>query len=218
MPGPIAVISTFRSACRGHRGPRTLVQTPLLALLLALGLLAPRLPVPGIAPLGAVPAGAQSAPAAGMGEATGTDATVVILVRHAERAEDGTSDPPISETGEARARLLAEMLRDVELTHVHTTDYLRTRATGEPTAQEHGLEMTLYDPGDLRAFAHRLRMTPGRHLVLGHSNTTPELVEALGGDAHGDIEEMEYDRLYLVTLTPEGADTLLLRFGSGLGR
>lgn len=143
--------------------------------------------------------------------------TVVFLVRHAERAEDGTSDPPISEVGRDRARLLAQMLRDVHLTHVHTTDFRRTRATGGPTAEAAGLKMTLYDPDDLDGFADRLRATPGRHLVLGHSNTTPQLVEALGGDPQGDIDELEYDRLYVMTFTAGEASTVLIRFGTDLG-
>ena len=160
--------------------------------------------------------------ASGSGHGSGepsarTQPTVVMLVRHAERAEDGTSDPPISEVGQERARLLARMLRDVDLTHVHTTDYIRTRATGHPTAEEQGLEMMLYDSDDLPALADRLRTTPGRHLVLGHSDTTPALVEALGGDPHGQIDETEYDRLYLVTVDADGASTVLLRFGSDLG-
>jgi 2,3-bisphosphoglycerate-dependent phosphoglycerate mutase len=142
-----------------------------------------------------------------------TDATVVYLVRHAEREEDGTRDPPLSEAGLARADLLAEMLRDARITRIHTTDYKRTRSTGAPTAHEAGLEMAVYDPSDLDAFAAELRGMPGRHLVLGHSNTTPDLVEALGGDATSPIEEMEYDRLYIVTLTPGGAMTVLMRFG-----
>lgn len=141
------------------------------------------------------------------------DPTVVYLVRHAERAEDGTGDPVISLPGWDRARLLAEMLRDAGLTHIHTTDFRRTRQTGGPTAEETGLSMSVYDPRDLDGFARRLRATPGRHLVLGHSNTTPGLVEALGGDPSGSIAELEYDRLYIVTLTRDGASTVLVRFG-----
>ena len=142
-----------------------------------------------------------------------TDATVVYLVRHAERHEDGTSDPPLSEIGWHRAALLAETLRDAGLTHIHTTDFKRTRATGRPTADRTGLDMATYDPRDLAGFAQRLRSTPGRHLVLGHSNTTPELVAALGGEAGTPIAEMEYDRLYIVTVTEAGVSTTLVRFG-----
>ena len=143
-----------------------------------------------------------------------SDATVVYLVRHAERAEDGTSDPVISLPGWDRSRLLAEMLADAGLTNIHTTDLRRTRATGRPTAEAQGLDMDLYDPRDLSAFADRLRGMPGRHLVLGHSNTTPQLVSLLGGEPGDPIEELEYDRLYIVTLSDEGASTVLIRFGS----
>ena len=73
--------------------------------------------------------------------------------------------------------------------------------------------MESYDPRDLPGFAAQLRRSPGRHLVLGHSNTTPSLVEALGGDAHGPIDEFEYDRLYIVVITGDEVSTVLLRFG-----
>ena len=138
---------------------------------------------------------------------------VVYVVRHAERAEDGTSDPPISEAGWERSRLLAEMLKDAGITHVHSTDYKRTRSTAQPAAEALGLEIASYDPRDLPGFAAQLKSMPGRHLVLGHSNTSPQLVEALGGDPHGAIEEMEYDRLYIVTVQMHHISTVLVRFG-----
>ena len=151
---------------------------------------------------------------------------VIYVVRHAERADDGpnsgfmldTSDPPISESGWARARLIAEMLDDAGVTQVHSTDYLRTRSTGEPTAEAEGLEIESYDPRDLPGFAGRLRTMPGRHLVLGHSNTTPQLVEALGGDPGTAIEAMEYDRFYIVTIVGGTVSTVLLRFGEPFER
>jgi len=155
--------------------------------------------------------------AAPVSMAAQTDATVVYVVRHAERAEDGTRDPVISLPGWDRSRLLAEMLTDADLTHIHTTDYRRTRSTGRPTADATGLTMELYDPRDLEGFAEQLREMPGRHLVLGHSNTTPQLVSLLGGDPGDPIEETEYDRLYIVTLVGDGASTVLIRFGSRYG-
>lgn len=150
-----------------------------------------------------------------VGMAAQEDPVVVYLVRHAERQEDGTSDPPISEEGRARARLLASLLRDAGITRIHTTDLKRTRETGAPLAGALGLGMEVYDPGDLPSLALRLRATPGRHLVLGHSNTTGELAEALGGERHGPIADMEYDRLYVVVIPRAGpVSTTLLRFGS----
>ena len=141
------------------------------------------------------------------------ETVVVYLVRHAERAEDGSNDPPISEAGWERSRLVGTMLADAGLTRIHSTDFKRTRSTGQPTAEGAGIEIESYDSRDLPGFAAQLKTMPGRHLVLGHSNTTPQLVEALGGDPGGDIEEMEYDRFYIVTIIGGQVSNVMLRFG-----
>lgn len=183
---------------RSPRRPQPVLDMPHNFRGLAPGLLAL------LALLVAMPAGAQ------------TEETVVYLFRHAERAEDGTNDPPLSDAGEARAELVAAILEDARITHIHTTDFRRTRATGAPLARATGLEMAEYDPRDLVGLAERLRSTPGRHLVLGHSNTTPQLAEALGGDPGPPIEEMEYDRAYVIVILPSGATgSAIFRFGSG---
>jgi phosphohistidine phosphatase SixA len=154
--------------------------------------------------------------------------TLIFLVRHAERADDGpegnrmaldpqmAEDPPLSAAGRDRADLLATMLSDAGITHIHSTDYRRTRETAAPTAGGTGIEIAVYDASDLEGFANKLRSTPGRHLVVGHSNTTPGLVRALGGDAGPPIEPLEYDRLYLLMVSESDARTILFRFGSGL--
>ena len=155
-----------------------------------------------------------AAPVLAQVDVTEADATVVYLVRHAERAEDGTNDPHISSDGEARASLLARMLADAGIQRIHSTSYQRTRETAVPLAEQLGIEVDAYDASDLPGLAARLRDEGGRHLVVGHSNTTPEAVAALGGDPGGPIAEDEYDRLYVVTLTSDGATTVLLRFGA----
>ena len=105
--------------------------------------------------------------ATGPGDAALADPVVVYLVRHAERAEDGTNDPSISEAGQARAQELATLLADAGVDHVHSTDLNRTRQTGAPLVEVTGLPVEVYDPSDLPAFAAALEATPGRHLVLG---------------------------------------------------
>lgn len=137
---------------------------------------------------------------------------VVFLVRHAEKAETG-ADPQLSPAGEKRAADLAAILLDSGIEHVHSSDTVRTRSTAAPIASKLGLEVELYDPRDLPALIARLRAAGGRHLVVGHSNTVPATVELLGGEPGAAIEEMEYDRLSIVTAGPGGAvSTVLLRF------
>ncbi len=145
--------------------------------------------------------------------------SIVYLVRHAEKATDGDlSDPLLSAPGVVRANLVADMLVDIPLTTVYSTSFFRTVDTASPTAGMHGLPITDYDPRSRGAMAElvvTLRTTPGHHLVVGHSNTTPDLVEALGGDQVSAIDEAEYDRLYIVVIGPDGSvSSSMLRFGA----
>jgi len=146
---------------------------------------------------------------------TVTEPLVVFLVRHGEKV-DASSDPELSTAGHSRAAALADALRDARLEHVHSSDYTRTRDTAAPTAEALGLDVQLYDPRDLKMMAVHLVASGGRHLVVGHSNTTPALVELLGGEAGTKIDEpAEYDRLYIVTRGKDGtASSVLLRYGA----
>ena len=147
--------------------------------------------------------------------------TLIFLVRHAERADDGgmagEEDPHLSAAGEERAEALARMLKDAGITHIHSSDYIRTRETAAPLAAASGLEISIYDVRNPKAFSAKLMATPGRHLVVGHSNSTAELVTAMGGPPQGAIDAMEYDRLYLQSVEANGVRTVLLRFGTPYG-
>ena len=139
---------------------------------------------------------------------------VVFLVRHGEKA-DLSRDAELSEAGLERAAELAKILRSAEIEHVHTTDYVRTKDTATPAAKEHGLELEVYNPRDLAALAKRLQTTGGRHLVVGHSTTTPAMVELLGGEPNSKINEgAEFDRLYVVMVGLDGTtNSVMMRYG-----
>ena len=138
----------------------------------------------------------------------------VFLVRHAEKLTG--QDPALTDAGEARADALANLLKDAGIETIHSSDYTRTRLTAAPLAAQLGQDVVIYDARDLPGLAARLKAAGGRHLVVGHSNTTPEMVSLLGGKAGAPIvEATEYDRLYLVTQSADGAvQTVLLRFGA----
>ncbi len=139
---------------------------------------------------------------------------VVFLVRHAEKTDDG-KDPELSEEGKKRTEELAAVLLSANVEHVHSTDFIRTRETAASVAKQAGVEVEKYDPKDLAGFAKKLKETGGRHLVVGHSNTTPELTKLLGGDPGTEInEKSEYDRLYIVTIGMDGTvNSVLMRYG-----
>ena len=138
---------------------------------------------------------------------------VVFLVRHAEKSS-ATSDPELTDLGKRRATRLADMLQDVAIDQVHSSDFQRTRQTAAPLAKQKGLEVRLYNPRELEILATSLCDLGGKHVVVGHSNTTPQLVKLLGGEAGKPIDdESEYDRLYVLTKAADGTvHSLILRY------
>src|SRR4030095_6326971 len=103
-------------------------------------------------------------------------ATVVLLVRHAERAP-GTGDVPISDVGQARAQALAEIGKIAGVSAIITTQFQRTRQTAAPLAAPLGsTPATVTTQSDVKAHAAEVaaavRLQAGKTvLVVGHSNT-----------------------------------------------
>lgn len=130
----------------------------------------------------------------------------IYLSRHGEKAVSDSKDPPLTAEGEQRARHVAQMLKDAAIKQVYSTPYQRTRQTAAPTAAQFGLQVQGYDAGKQAEFAKHLRSAgaAGNMLVVGHSNTLPELVRHLGGEAGGEIADNEYSRLYQLTFTDDG--------------
>ena len=110
--------------------------------------------------------------------------TTVWIVRHAEKDMKNPSDPDpaLSLDGQDRAKDLATLLRPKRVLAVYSTPFKRTRQTAEPTAYGHGVTVQTYDPADPAALAATvLRNHKGGSVVIvGHSNTVLELVEAFG--------------------------------------
>lgn len=131
-----------------------------------------------------------------------------VLVRHAEKAADDPRDPVLTADGMARAQRLADSLRDAGLSAVYATAYRRTQQTAAPSAQGHGLMVTTYDakqPAAEFAATLRQRHRDGSVLVVGHSNTVPDIASALCGCPVEAMPETEYDRLITVRIAADGS-------------
>lgn len=136
-----------------------------------------------------------------------------IVVRHAEKANDGTRDPPLSAAGEARAESLAAALRDAPLRAAFATAYRRTQGTAAPAARAHALDVTTYDaatPADALAARLRAEHRSGTVLVVGHSNTAPEIAAALCGCAVAPMGDDEYGRRLVIRVDSRGQASLLV--------
>jgi broad specificity phosphatase PhoE len=164
---------------------------------------------------------------AGAWLATADAATTIIVVRHAEKARSGSTDPPLSAAGVLRARSLAHALGDIDVLSgidaIYASPYRRTRDTAKPLASALGLKIEKYDPLDSAAVAKRVlsRHTGQSVLIVGHSNTIGDLIAAFGGSEDvPPIADDEYDNMYILVVAPAGemgsarrVTTLRLHYG-----
>lgn len=140
-----------------------------------------------------------------------------IVVRHAEKATDDPQDPNLSTVGLARADALAERLRDAPLVAAYATEFRRTQQTARPAADAHGLTIGAYfarGPAVESAAHWKQAHRRGTVLVVGHSNTVPDLVAALCSCTTQPMDDTEYDRLSIVRVDAAGRATLeVQRYG-----
>ena len=144
------------------------------------------------------------------------DAIVIYLVRHAEKAKEGGRDPLLTKVGTARALRLQTILEEAGIDKVYSTNYQRTQLTAAPTANAFSKSVQSYDPRDLKGFAKTLKAEANGTslLVVGHSNTTPTLVnELIGAQQFPMIDESDYGNLFVVTIPMEGnGEAVVLKY------
>ena len=144
---------------------------------------------------------------------TNQPVTTVFLIRHAERADEPRQDPPLTEKGVARSEALARLLSSAGIKAIYTSQFARTKLTAEPLAKQLGVTATPLSlktsPSNPRAIADEstketvdkiLSHAGGSVLVVGHSNSIPDVIKLLGGDVVPTIDEKKFDDLFVVTV------------------
>jgi phosphohistidine phosphatase SixA len=125
---------------------------------------------------------------------------VVFIVRHAEKA-NASKDIDLSRAGLSRAQALAKTLRDANITAIYVTEFKRTQQTAAPLARALHIRPINLAAKDTATLTTKLRAAHGNVLVVGHGNTIPNLIQAMGISKQLNIAENDYDDLFVVTLT-----------------
>lgn len=138
-------------------------------------------------------------------------------VRHAEQRKDQGDNPLLSPEGEARAKWLGTILKGLRLDGVATTSFKRATLTSELVRTEAGnVPAEAYPAGNQSAWLeNKLSEGNGIHyLIVGHSNTVPQLLNQLKGDSiFQNIPEGDYGRFYIAVTRGIGqTEVLELRY------
>lgn len=120
------------------------------------------------------------------------------VMRHLQKAE-GSADPGLSAEGQRQAQLLADRFDTRPPAVIYVTDTRRARETAAPIAARLQLEPRLYDPRDTAGLVSDLQKDPNPALIIGHSNTVPDIVAALGGPRPAAIGDADYGAIFHVS-------------------
>lgn len=140
---------------------------------------------------------------------------LVFIVRHAEKASATDPDPSLSDAGKARAAALAEALSDAEVTDVLVTPRKRTVETAAMVTEARKLTARVVAFGastdeHTAAIAQAVKKSKGNTvLVVGHSNTVPAIIAALGGPRIPELCDAQYAGLYIMRLSVRGIPRLV---------
>lgn len=138
--------------------------------------------------------------------------TTFVLIRHAEKANDGTRDPGLTAEGEARAERLKELFKNADISAIYSTGYKRTRSTVAPLAASASIEVQEYNPRGTEFLKDIIKNHAGGTIIIsGHSNTTPFVANALLGEQKfKQLDESEYNKIYVVTISEIGKGTVTM--------
>jgi broad specificity phosphatase PhoE len=143
--------------------------------------------------------------------------TTVVVIRHADKGPNAIADAPLSPPGEQRAVRLAQMFGDGEkfgrVTKVYVTNTRRAQQTVAELVQRLGVKAEVVDAKSSAAQLARRVLRENRGglaLVVGHSNTVPEIVGAMADVKDvPPIGDEEFDTMYVVTVPTIGRASVL---------
>ena len=121
----------------------------------------------------------------------------VYVMRHLDTPE-GERDPDLTAGGTARTQALVHWFHGKKLTAIYVSDYKRTRQTAAPLAAERGIAVKTYNPADTPALIALVRAETGPVLIVGHSNTVPDIVEQLGGTRPAPLAQADFGDIWTV--------------------
>jgi 2,3-bisphosphoglycerate-dependent phosphoglycerate mutase len=137
--------------------------------------------------------------------------TTIYFIRHAEKM-DTSKDTSLSPDGIARAQHWNEVFSEINFDAVYSTNYNRTQQTATPTAKKNNLTIKLYDPKTINLENIKKEHLGQNILIVGHSNSTPDLVNKLiGATIYSAIDESVFGNLYIVTINDTQVNYQLLK-------
>lgn len=126
----------------------------------------------------------------------------IYLFRHSEK--QAGENPYLTDKGQARADHLVSILKAHPHITLYSSNYNRTKSTAAPLAEHFNINPHIYNASDLATLKNQLLNHQGVVVVIGHSNTTPQLASLLSEQTIETMDEKDFSHFYLVSKLKEG--------------
>lgn len=134
-----------------------------------------------------------------------SEATQIYILRHTEKADDVSEDPELSPLGIKHAKYWKKVLQHIEFNQVLTTDFRRNIQTAKLLSAESSVNPELYYPMSFDVLKFIRQIQGQTVLIIGHSNTIPDMVNRLIGESkYPPMSHNNYDLLFTITINKNG--------------
>jgi broad specificity phosphatase PhoE len=121
----------------------------------------------------------------------------IYVMRHLQKA--GGDDPALSAEGAANAQRLVRFFKADPPRAIYVSTARRARETAEPLAAALRLSLKSYDARDSAALAGAVGGEAGSVLIVGHSNTVPDIIAKLGGAPPPPLSDTDYGDVWKIS-------------------
>jgi broad specificity phosphatase PhoE len=121
----------------------------------------------------------------------------IYVMRHLNTPA-GEPDPDLLPEGQRAAQALAGWFGRAAPRAIYVSDFRRTRQTVAPLAARLGLTPIVYNPADTPGLIARVRVGPQPALIVGHSNTVPDIIGSLGGTRPAPLVHADFGDIWRV--------------------
>jgi broad specificity phosphatase PhoE len=153
---------------------------------------------------------------------------IVFLLRHADKLREPPEVDDLTPAGVERAKLLARMLAESGIRFAFRSDAVRAARTLVPLKEKLGNDLRIQEIpiespfGPAQVAKHVNQVVAGINAlpsdavaaVVSHSNTVPRIIKDLGGGIMSDIDDDEFDKLFVLFTGPTNKPLLRLRYGA----
>jgi len=132
--------------------------------------------------------------------------TTFILIRHAEKGDDGTKDPDLTDKGRIRAESLVNLLENTKIDAIYSTSLKRTKNTVAPLSKVKNIAVQRYEAFKGEEIDTMIKQYKGGTIIIvGHSNNIPWIANYLtGNETYRNFEDSDYENVFVVSVIEKG--------------